>query len=197
MIQTECSTDVENGREVIVYIIFTPFTFRVTRIRANLPACHKEWRSKAALLQIMCSLMSWDRERYDLISSWKLTLLFAWFGCTDDSKDTTRHANKTTCTCWSTSGVVSGLLGCIKTLSCVRVREHMDDYELLYLEVALHASLEVMNETKYSNRLSGLSDIRDPWFPSEYPTTSTPLLCGSVASFRRTSRLENTTSAPS
>ena len=66
-------------------------------------------------------------------------------------------------------------------------------YELLYLEVALHASLEVMNETKYSNRLSGLSDIRDPWFPSEYPTTSTPLLCGSVASFRRTSRLENTT----
>ena len=127
MIQTECSTDVENGREVIVYIIFTPFTFRVTRIRANLPACHKEWRSKAALLQIMCSLMSWDRERYDLISSWKLTLLFAWFGCTDDSKDTTRHANKTTCTCWSTSGVVSGLLGCIKTLSCVRVREHMDE----------------------------------------------------------------------
>ena len=33
------------------------------------------------------------------------------------------------------------------------------------------------DETKCSNRLSGSSDIRNPWFPSEYPTTSTSLLC--------------------
>ena len=60
------------------------------------------------------------------------------------------------------SSAVSGLLGCIKALDQLCERTHGTSYELLYLEVALHASLEVMNETKYSNRLSGLSDIRDP-----------------------------------
>ena len=66
------------------------------------------------------------------------------FGCTDDSKDTTRHANKMACPSRSMSSAVSGLLGCIKALDQLCERTHGTSYELLYLEVACNASLEVM-----------------------------------------------------
>ena len=79
------------------------------------------------------------------------------------------------CPSWSMSSAVSGLLGCIKALDQLCERTHGTSYELLYLEVACNASLEVMKPNAAID--FQLSDIRNPWFPSEYPTTSTSLLC--------------------
>jgi len=96
----------------LYFISFLLHSLRMTRIHADLPAIRNGEVKKQHCCRSCAPIWPWCPEigRYELIASWKLTLLFAWFGCTSDSKDTTRHANKMTCTSWSISSVVSGLV---------------------------------------------------------------------------------------
>jgi len=96
----------------LYFISFLLHSLRMTRIHADLPAIRNGEVKKQHCCRSCAPIRPWCPEigRYELIASWKLTLLFAWFGCTSDSKDTTRHANKMTCTSWSISNVVSGLV---------------------------------------------------------------------------------------
>ena len=105
-----------------------------------------------------------------------------------------RPIYKMTCTSSSISSVISGSLG-------------YNALENIWKSSSLLGGCKQIMKwwsQMQQKTISGLSDIRNPWFPSEYPTTSTCLLCGSATSLRRTScpkdivpwKLESETSYP-